>query len=97
MVSSIPRVVTHHPKDGHSPSKIYQMEVYYRLGIWQLIDEIFIRKPQPNMEFHTCTAQFVLLVDRLNKTNLELTISQFHSQLELRLAHLSPSLSFKVC
>ena len=31
-------MVTHHPKDGHSPSKIkiYQNEAYYRLGIWHL-------------------------------------------------------------
>ena len=49
------------------------------------------------MEFDTCTGQLVLLVDRLNKTNLELIISQFYFQLELRLAHLSPSLSIKVC
>ena len=31
-------MVTHHPKDGHPPSKIeiYQNEMYYRLGIWHL-------------------------------------------------------------
>ena len=36
--ATIPRMVTHHPKDGHPPSKIkiYQTEVYYRLGIWHL-------------------------------------------------------------
>ena len=28
--------VTHHPKDGHPPSKIYQKDVYTRLGIWHL-------------------------------------------------------------
>ena len=28
-----PRMVTHHPKDGHPPFKIYQKEVYYRLEI----------------------------------------------------------------
>ena len=29
-------MVTHHPMDGHSPSKIYQKELYYRLGNWHL-------------------------------------------------------------
>ena len=29
-------MVTHHSKDGHPPSKIYQKEEYYRLEIWQL-------------------------------------------------------------
>ena len=29
-------MVTHHPKDGHPPFKIYQKEVYYRLEIWHL-------------------------------------------------------------
>ena len=27
-------MVTHHSKDGHPPSKIYQKEEYYRLEIW---------------------------------------------------------------
>ena len=26
----------HHPMDGHSPSKIYQKELYYKLQIWHL-------------------------------------------------------------
>ena len=36
--ATITRMVTHHPKDGHPPSKIkiYQNEMYYRLGIWHL-------------------------------------------------------------
>ena len=29
-------MVTHHPKDGHPPSKINQKEEYYRLEIWHL-------------------------------------------------------------
>ena len=33
---TITRVVIHHPKDGHPPSKIHQKELYYRLGIWHL-------------------------------------------------------------
>ena len=33
---TITRMVTHHPEDGHPPSKIFQKEVYYRLGIWHL-------------------------------------------------------------
>ena len=32
----IARVVTHHPKGGHPPSKIYQKELCYRLEIWYL-------------------------------------------------------------
>ena len=31
---TILRMVTHHAKDGHQPSKIYQKEEYYRLEIW---------------------------------------------------------------
>ena len=31
--ATIPGMVTHHPKDGHPPSKIYQKEVFYRLTI----------------------------------------------------------------
>ena len=31
---TILRMVTHHSKDDHPPSKIYQKEVYYRLEIW---------------------------------------------------------------
>ena len=34
--ATIPRMVTHHPKDGRPPSKINQKELYYRLGIWYL-------------------------------------------------------------
>ena len=36
--ATILRMVTHHSKDGHPPSKIkiYQNEVYFRLGIWHL-------------------------------------------------------------
>ena len=33
---TIPRMVTHQSKDGHLPSKIYQKEEYYGLGIWHL-------------------------------------------------------------
>ena len=29
-------MVTHHPMDGHSSSKIYQKELYYKLRIWHL-------------------------------------------------------------
>ena len=29
-------MVGHHPKDAHPPSKIFQWEVYFRLGIWHL-------------------------------------------------------------
>ena len=29
-------MVTHHPKDGHPPFKIYQKDLYYRLEIWHL-------------------------------------------------------------
>ena len=28
-----PRMVTHYPKEGHPPFKIYHKEVYYRLEI----------------------------------------------------------------
>ena len=36
--ATIPRMVQHHPMDGHPTSKIkiYQNEVYYRHGIWHL-------------------------------------------------------------
>ena len=34
--ATILRMVTHHSKDGHPPSKIYPMEEYYRLEIWNL-------------------------------------------------------------
>ena len=34
--ATIPRMVTHHPKDGHPPFKIYQKDLYYRLEIWHL-------------------------------------------------------------
>ena len=30
------RMATHHPKDGHPPSKIYPKDVYYRHGIEHL-------------------------------------------------------------
>ena len=36
MVTPISRMVTNHPKDGHPQSKIYQREVYNRLGIWHI-------------------------------------------------------------
>ena len=32
----VPWMVSYHPQDGHPPFKIYQKEVYYRLGIWHL-------------------------------------------------------------
>ena len=32
-LDTITRMVTHHPKDGHPPTKIYQKEEYNRLGI----------------------------------------------------------------
>ena len=31
--TTIPRMVTHHTMDGHLSSKIYQKELYYKLGI----------------------------------------------------------------
>ena len=34
--ATILRMVTHHSKDGHPPSKIYKKEEYYTLEIWQL-------------------------------------------------------------
>ena len=34
--ATIPRMVTHHPKDVRPPSKINQKELYYTLGIWHL-------------------------------------------------------------
>ena len=34
--ATIPRMVTHHSKEGHPPFKIYQKEEYYRLEIWHL-------------------------------------------------------------
>ena len=29
-------MASHHPQDGHTPSKIYHKEVYYRLRLWHL-------------------------------------------------------------
>ena len=45
-------MVTHHPKDGHPPFKIYQKEVYYRLEIWHLDLTHKIKKGEVRMVSH---------------------------------------------
>ena len=35
-MATIPRMITHHSKDGHPSFKIYQKEEHYRLEIWHL-------------------------------------------------------------
>ena len=52
--ATIQRMVTHHPMDGHPPSKIYQKEVCYRLEIWHkdLTQNIKTRWQLPGMVSH---------------------------------------------
>ena len=34
--ATVPKMVTHHPKEGNPPYKFYEKEVYYGLGFWHL-------------------------------------------------------------
>ena len=60
--ATIPRMVTHHSKDGHPPSKIYQKEEYYRLEIFFILICILFKMCYVHLvleEFYHSTTELV--------------------------------------
>ena len=51
-LATIPRMVTHHPKNDHPPSKIKIYRIKRRLGIWHL-DLIHRMAPHNPMDGHS--------------------------------------------